>query len=48
MKADAYLMGFNRFRGVEHPAHEPWIYFKFTVRENALTLLVLSLHRSIY
>ncbi|ALV08251.1 hypothetical protein [Roseateles depolymerans] len=48
MKADSYLMGFNRFTGVEHPAHEPWIYCKFTVRTSIPALLVFSLHRSLY
>lgn len=48
MKADSYLMGFNRFKGAEHPAHEPWIYFKFTIRASTPALLVFSLHRSIY
>lgn len=48
MKADSYVMGFNRFKCVENQADSPWIYFKFTVRESTLTLLVFSLHRSIF
>lgn len=48
MSADSYLMGFNRFTGAEHPGHEPWIYFKFTIRVSMPVLLVFSLHRSIY
>lgn len=44
MAADAYCMGFNRFKGVENQAKKPWIYFKFTVQAKTLRLLVFSLH----
>lgn len=47
-KADSYLMGFNRFKGKEHQEAEPWVYFKFTIKEQTLTMLVFSLHHSIY
>ena len=42
--ADAYCMGFNRFKGVENQAAKPWIYFKFTVQAKTLKLLVFSMH----
>lgn len=48
MMADSYVMGFNRFKGEENQAAEPWIYFKFTIKEKTMTLLVFSLHHSIY
>jgi hypothetical protein len=48
MKADSYVMGFNRFKGEENQNADPWVYFKFTIRANTLTLLVFSLHNSIY
>jgi hypothetical protein len=48
MAADSYVMGFNRFKGIENQAADPWIYFKFSIRSNTLTLLVFSLHASIY
>lgn len=48
MKADSYVIGFNRFKGEENQAAEPWIYFKFAIKEKAMKLIVFSLHHSIY
>lgn len=48
MPADSYVMGFNRFKGAENQAAEPWVYFKFTIKAYTLTLLVFSLHASNY
>jgi hypothetical protein len=48
MKADSYLMGFNRFTGIESQTREPWIYFKFTIKRQSMTLLVFSLHHSVF
>ena len=43
--ADSYVMGFSRITGKENQATRPWIYCKFAVRTNILTLQVFSLHR---
>lgn len=44
LMADSYLMGFDRMRGVENQRRDPWIYLKYTVREEHSTVLVLSAH----
>jgi hypothetical protein len=44
MAADAYCMGYNRMKGEENQKLIPWVYFKYTVREQTSRLLVLSAH----
>lgn len=44
LAADAYVMGFNRFKGEENQRTTPWVYFKFAVRPTAKVMLVLSAH----
>ena len=44
MAADSYCMGFNRIKGEENQKADPWIYFKFTIKANVMTLLVFSVH----
>lgn len=51
LAADAYVMGFDRMKGVENPRREPHVYFKFTVIERPDVdplLLILSAHYSVY
>lgn len=43
--ADAYIMGFSRFQGVENQHLTPWTYVKFTlVGPNLDTLYIFSAH----
>lgn len=44
MKADAYFMGYNRFKGIENQNTYPWVYMKFSVRETHSKVMVLSVH----
>jgi len=48
MPADSYLMGFDRIRGQENQVRKPYIYIKFSIREKAKIVLVLSCHPSRY
>lgn len=42
--ADVYVMGYQRFRKVEQPRAHPKIYFKFTITESPITMLIYSIH----
>jgi hypothetical protein len=44
LPADAYCMGYNRIKGIENQRTFPWVYFKFSVRLQVATVLVLSAH----
>lgn len=48
LKADSYLMGYDRFKGVENQKLSPWVYAKYTVKEPTNVVLVLSVHPSRY
>jgi hypothetical protein len=48
MPADSYLMGFDRISGAENQLRQPYIYIKFSIREKAKTVLVLTCHPSRY
>ena len=44
--ADVYIMGFNRFKGEENQKTNPWIYFKFTIKQQGeqVVMIVYSAH----
>lgn len=46
MRADSYVMGYNRFTGIENQMTVPWVYAKFTVRDElpVPTVLIFSMH----
>lgn len=44
MPADAYCMGYNRFKVEENQSTLPWIYVKFTIKMASSAILVFSAH----
>jgi hypothetical protein len=48
MEADSYVMGFDKMKGVENYLRQPHVYIKFSIREKAKKVLVLTCHPSRY